>query len=151
MTEKLNHNILILNGPNLNLLGHREPSIYGTRSFENYFEQLMSMFPNVSLHYFQSNHEGVLIDKLHETRKMQTIGIVFNPGGYTHTSIALADAVSAIGTPVIEVHLSNIFARETFRHHSYISPVARGVISGLGLNGYALAISQLLLDAKKSV
>lgn len=136
-------NILVLNGPNLNLLGKREPHIYGSQTFEDYFEQIKFSYPNVVLHYFQSNHEGQLIDKLHEIGFLYD-GIVFNPGGYTHTSVALADAVSAIKAPVIEVHISNTFAREAFRHHSYISGVARGTIVGLGLAGYQLAISFLV-------
>ena len=136
-------NILVLNGPNLNLLGKREPHIYGSQTFEDYFEQIKFSYPNVVLHYFQSNHEGQLIDKLHEIGFLYD-GIVFNPGGYTHTSVALADAVAAIKAPVIEVHISNTFAREAFRHHSYISGVARGTIVGLGLAGYQLAISFLI-------
>ncbi|MBK9458574.1 MAG: type II 3-dehydroquinate dehydratase [Chitinophagales bacterium] len=136
-------NILVLNGPNLNLLGKREPHIYGSQTFEDYFEQIKFSYPNVVLHYFQSNHEGQLIDKLHEIGFLYD-GIVFNPGGYTHTSVALADAVAAIKAPVIEVHISNTFAREAFRHHSYISGVARGTIVGLGLAGYQLAISFLV-------
>ena len=136
-------NILVLNGPNLNLLGKREPHIYGSQTFEDYFEQIKFSYPNVVLHYFQSNHEGQLIDKLHEIGFLYD-GIVFNPGGYTHTSVALADAVAAIKAPVIEVHISNTFAREAFRHHSYISGVARGTIIGLGLAGYQLAISFLV-------
>jgi 3-dehydroquinate dehydratase-2 len=136
-------NILVLNGPNLNLLGKREPHIYGSQTFEDYFEQIKFSYPNVVLHYFQSNHEGQLIDKLHEIGFLYD-GIVFNPGGYTHTSVALADAVAAIKAPVIEVHISNTFAREAFRHHSYISAAARGTIVGLGLAGYQLAISFLV-------
>ena len=136
-------NILVLNGPNLNLLGKREPHIYGSQTFEDYFEQIKFSYPNVVLHYFQSNHEGQLIDKLHEIGFLYD-GIVFNPGGYTHTSVALADAVATIKAPVIEVHISNTFAREAFRHHSYISGVARGTIVGLGLAGYQLAISFLV-------
>lgn len=136
-------NILVLNGPNLNLLGKREPHIYGSQTFEDYFEQIKYGYPNVVLHYFQSNNEGQLIDKLHEVGFLYD-GIVFNPGGYTHTSVALADAVAAIKAPVIEVHISNTFAREAFRHHSYISAVARGTIVGLGLAGYNLAISFLV-------
>ena len=136
-------NILVLNGPNLNLLGKREPHIYGSQTFEDYFEQIKFSYPNVVLHYFQSNHEGQLIDKLHEIGFLYD-GIVFNPGGYTHTSVALADAVAAIKAPVIEVHISNTFAREALRHHSYISGVARGTIVGLGLAGYQLAISFLV-------
>src|SRR5690606_36890782 len=112
--------ILIMNGPNLNLLGKREPEIYGNTGFDNYFENLKSQFPEVDLEYFQSNTEGLLIDKLHEVG-FSYDGIVFNAGAYTHTSIALADAIAAIQTPVIEVHMSNVHARESFRHHSYMA------------------------------
>lgn len=135
--------ILILNGPNLNLLGRREPEIYGRQSFETFFEHLQVEFPGVTLHYFQSNHEGELIDKLHETG-FSYAGIVLNPGGLAHTSVALADAVAAIETPVVEVHISNIFSRETFRHHSFLSACCVGSITGLGLKGYELAIDYLL-------
>jgi 3-dehydroquinate dehydratase-2 len=135
--------ILIVNGPNLNLLGRREPEIYGRQSFEAFFEQLQLEFPGVTLHYFQSNHEGELIDKLHEAG-FSYVGIVLNPGALAHTSVALADAVAAIETPVVEVHISNIYAREPFRHHSFLSASCVGCISGLGLKGYELAISYLL-------
>lgn len=134
--------ILILNGPNLNLLGKREPEIYGSTSFEDYFVELQSKYPKIHLKYIQSNHEGVLIDTLHEYGFNNT-GIVFNPGGYTHTSIALADAVSGITAPVIEVHISNIYERESFRHHSYIKSVAMQSIVGKGLSGYDAAIDLL--------
>jgi 3-dehydroquinate dehydratase II len=136
-------NILILNGPNLNLLGKREPHIYGTRTFEEYFEALKAAFPGVSLEYFQSNHEGHLIDKLHEVGFLE-YGIVMNPGGLTHTSVALADAVAAIPAPVMEVHISNIHAREEFRKHSYVSPHCAGHFIGLGLDGYKMAVERLL-------
>lgn len=135
--------IIIINGPNLNLLGKREPEIYGNRSFEDYFEQIKEEFSDHEISYFQSNHEGVLIDKLHEVG-FSYDGIVMNPGGYTHTSVALADAIAGITTPVVEVHISNTHTRERFRHHSYISRVSRGVIAGLGLKGYELAIRSLL-------
>lgn len=131
--------ILIINGPNLNLLGKREPEIYGNRSFEQYFEQLQAQYPTLELFYYQSNVEGFLLDKLHQVG-FEYAGIVLNAGAYTHTSVALADAISAISTPVIEVHISNVFAREKFRHHSYIAPNCAGSISGLGLKGYQLAI-----------
>jgi 3-dehydroquinate dehydratase-2 len=124
--------ILILNGPNLNLLGKREPGVYGNQSFDDYFETLKSTFPEVELHYFQSNHEGALIDKIHEVG-FTFDGIVINAGGYTHTSIALADALSAVTTPAVEVHISNIHARESFRHHSYLTSRCKGMICGLGL------------------
>lgn len=135
--------IAIINGPNLNLLGKREPEIYGNKTFEEYFKFLEDEFKNIELIYFQSNHEGALIDKIHEVG-FHFNGIVLNAGAYTHTSIAIADAVSAIATPVVEVHLSNVFAREAFRHHSYISAVAKGTIGGFGLQSYKLAIQSLL-------
>jgi len=131
--------ILLLNGPNLNLLGKREPEIYGNRSFEDYLRELQAGFPDIQLDYFQSNHEGALIDKLHEVG-FSADGIVLNAGAYTHTSIALADAVGAITAPVIEVHISNVHQREPFRQHSYLSTKCVGSIVGLGLDGYRLAI-----------
>lgn len=135
--------ILIINGPNLNLLGKRQPEIYGKEGFEDYFKQLLELFPEASLTYFQSNHEGALIDKIHEVG-FSFDGIVINAGGYTHTSVALADALSAVPAPAVEVHISNIHAREAFRHHSYLSPVCKGMICGLGLKGYELAVRYLL-------
>ncbi len=131
--------ILLLNGPNLNLLGTREPEIYGNQSFESYLESLRASFPDLRLDYFQSNHEGELLDKLHEAG-FSADGIVFNAGAFTHTSIALADAVAAISTPVIEVHISNVHQREPFRHHSFLSAHCVGSIVGLGLEGYRLAV-----------
>lgn len=131
--------LIIINGPNLNLLGTREPEVYGSQRFEDFFQQLKTRFSSVHLEYFQSNHEGDLIDKLHETG-FSYDGIIMNPGGYTHTSIALADAVGAISTPVVEVHISNIHAREAYRHHTYSGARAKGIITGLGLHGYELAI-----------
>jgi 3-dehydroquinate dehydratase II len=137
--------ILIINGPNLNLLGKREPHIYGSETFLDYFQTLQRMYPSVSLEYFQSNHEGALLDKLHEVGFDDTyIGVVLNAGAYTHTSVALGDAISAINTPVVEVHISNVHAREAFRHHSYISAKAAGIIVGMGLMGYKLAVEFLL-------
>jgi 3-dehydroquinate dehydratase-2 len=136
-------NIIIVNGPNLNLLGKREPEIYGDKGFEVYFEELKSKFPNVSLTYFQSNIEGEIIDKLQEVG-FSFDGIILNAGAYTHTSIGIGDCVKAIATPVIEVHISNTFSRETFRHQSYISPNAKGVIIGFGLKSYELAIQTFL-------
>lgn len=136
-------NILILNGPNLNLLGKREPGIYGKQSFELFFDKLKSQYPALSLHYFQSNIEGELINKIHEVG-FSFDGIVFNAGGYTHTSVALRDAISAVPTPVIEVHISNVHARESFRHTSMIAPVCKGSIVGLGLYGYKLAIEAII-------
>ncbi len=132
--------IIIINGPNLNLLGKRQPEIYGSQTFEVFFETLQAKYQNVELFYFQSNHEGALIDKLHEVGFLYD-GIIANLGAYTHTSIALMDAISSITTPVIEVHISNIHAREDFRQHSYIGKVAKGMIAGLGLKGYDLAIA----------
>ena len=131
--------ILIINGPNLNLLGKREPEIYGPQSFEDYFHELTALFHHVHLEYFQSNHEGMLLDKLHEAG-FATDGIVLNAGAYTHTSVALADAVAAIPAPVVEVHISNVHAREAFRHHSFIAASCAGSITGLGLEGYRLAV-----------
>ena len=135
--------IAILNGPNLNLLGVREPSIYGNQSFEDYYNTLKKQFSEVELTYFQSNIEGELVSKIQEIG-FDYDGIVMNPAAYTHTSVAIRDAISAVKTPVIEVHISNIAKREEFRHHSYISAVAVGTIAGLGLKGYELAIQYFL-------
>lgn len=135
--------ILILNGPNLNLLGKREPGIYGSQTFEAYFETLKDKFPSLSLTYFQSNHEGDIVTKIQDADD-EFDGIVLNAGAYTHTSVAIGDAIKAIQTPVIEVHISNTFARESFRHHSYISPNAKGVILGFGMESYQLAVSSFL-------
>lgn len=135
--------IHIINGANLNLLGKREPEIYGNQTFEEYFEQLKSLYSIVELDYFQSNIEGELIDYLHQVGFVAD-GIILNAGAYTHTSIAIADAIKAIPAPVVEVHISNVFAREAFRHRSYIAPVAVGSIVGLGLQGYNLAIEYFL-------
>lgn len=136
--------IIIINGPNLNLLGIREESIYGKETFESYFEKLKKAYPSISLEYYQSNVEGELINKLHETG-FSFDGIILNAGGYTHTSVAIADAIGGIKTPVIEVHISNIFAREEFRHKSLIAPKCKGSISGFGLNSYKLAIESFTL------
>ena len=135
--------VIIINGPNLNLLGKREPEIYGRLSFEDYFARLQQEFSTITLHYFQSNHEGEIIDKLHEIG-FSYDGIVLNAGAYTHTSIAIADAIGAITAPVVEVHISNVHAREAFRHHSYIASKCVGSIIGLGLKGYELAIDFLM-------
>lgn len=135
--------IIIINGPNLNLLGLREPEIYGSETFENYFQKLQLRFPNVELAYFQSNVEGILIDKLHEVG-FSYDGIIINAGGYSHTSIAIADAISSIKTPVVEVHISNTFAREAFRHNDVLTAKCKGLIVGLGMDGYALAINYFL-------
>lgn len=134
---------LILNGPNLNLLGKREPDIYGNRSFEDYFKDLKNAFPQLHLEYKQSNIEGELINYIHEYG-FEYDAIVLNAGAYTHTSIALADAIQSVESPVIEVHISNTFSRESFRHHSYISPVSKGVIVGFGLVSYHLALQYVL-------
>ena len=135
--------IIIINGPNLNLLGKREPEVYGTTTFESYLTSLKSMFPTIELDYYQSNIEGELIDKLQEVGFTYD-GIILNAAAYTHTSIGIGDAVKAIATPVIEVHISNTFSRETFRHQSYISPNAKGVIIGFGLKSYELAVESFL-------
>ncbi len=135
--------LIIINGPNLNLLGIREKSIYGEKSFEEYFKTLQKRYPNIELEYFQSNVEGELINKLHEVG-FTFDAIILNAGGYTHTSIAIADAIAAIKTPVIEVHISNIHAREEYRHHSLTANKCRGVITGFGLDSYRLAIESLI-------
>ncbi|MDV6167948.1 type II 3-dehydroquinate dehydratase [Flavobacterium sp. DG1-102-2] len=136
-------NIIIINGPNLNLLGTREPEIYGGRTFEDYLAELQLKFPGIMLEYYQSNIEGEIITKIQE-KGFDCDGIVLNAGAYTHTSIGIADAVKAVTAPVIEVHISNTFSRETFRHQSYLSPVSAGVIVGFGLKGYELALQALL-------
>jgi len=135
--------IVIINGPNLNLLGIREKNIYGQMSFEDYYTQLVADYPQITFDYFQSNVEGILIDKLHEIG-FSVDGIILNAGGYTHTSVALADAISAIKTPVVEVHISNVFAREEFRHVSLIGAACTGSISGFGMDSYRLAIASFL-------
>lgn len=134
--------IVIINGPNLNLLGKRETDIYGNQSFETFFISLKQKWPKIELTYFQSNSEGSLVDQFHEVG-FDCDGIVYNGGAYTHTSIAIRDAIAAITVPVIEVHISNIHARESFRVHSYSAAVCIGIVSGLGLNGYHLAIQHL--------
>lgn len=136
--------IIVVNGPNLNLLGKREPGIYGNQTFDEVFSQLQQTFSDTCrLEYYQSNVEGELINKLHETG-FSYDGIVLNAGGYTHTSVALADAVAAISVPVVEVHISHIFSRETFRHVSLLSPHCKAMISGMGMKGYEFAITYLL-------
>lgn len=136
--------LTIINGPNLNLLGLREPGIYGKSNFDDFLQHLKESNPDIEISYFQSNSEGELIDRIQKDGfNADTKGIIINPGAYSHYSIAIADAIAAIPVPVVEVHISNIFAREEFRHHSVVSPVAKGCIAGLGLNGYALAISYL--------
>lgn len=135
--------ILIINGPNLNLLGRREPEIYGTTSFEEYYLELQHVFPDIQLDYYQSNHEGCLIDKLQEANGLFD-GVAMNPGAYAHTSIALADCIRAISIPVVEVHLTDISQRESFRRHSYTAEACKKCIMGKGLKGYELAIRELL-------
>ncbi|MBC9796170.1 type II 3-dehydroquinate dehydratase [Sinomicrobium weinanense] len=135
--------LIIINGPNLNLLGKREPEIYGAETFEDFLFKLRSRFPDMELEYYQSNIEGEIIDKLHETG-FDHDGIILNAGAYTHTSIGIGDAVKGITTPVVEVHISNTFGREEFRHQSYISPNAKGVILGFGLQSYVLAIQSFI-------
>lgn len=137
-------NITIINGPNLNLLGVREPGIYGNEGFASYLTKLRNQYPEIAIEYFQSNHEGAIIDKLHEEGFGKSDGIVLNAGAYTHTSLAIADAIAAITTPVVEVHISNVHAREEIRHHSMISWVCRGVIAGFGLDSYRLAVEALV-------
>jgi len=135
--------INIINGPNLNLLGKREPDIYGNESFNLYFDQLKLKFPEIDLNYFQSNIEGEIIDQIHNVG-FSSDGIILNAAAYTHTSIGIGDAIKSIKTPVIEVHISNTFSREDFRHNSYITPNSRGLILGFGLDSYRLAIESFL-------
>lgn len=136
-------NLVIINGPNLNLLGKREPEIYGQETFESYMEGLKKRFPNVTFAYFQSNIEGELIDKIHQVG-FSVDGIILNAGGYTHTSVAIADAVAGISSPTLEVHISNVFKREDFRHKSLLSPVVIGTIGGFGLDSYRLAVEAFI-------
>jgi 3-dehydroquinate dehydratase-2 len=138
--------ILILNGPNLNLLGKREPDVYGKVTFEEFYQDLVIRHRDVDLAYYQSNVEGELINKLHEVG-FEYDGIIFNAGGYTHTSVAIADAIAAIKTPVIEVHISNVHAREEYRHQSLMAKNCVGVITGLGIQGYELALEYFLKHA----
>ena len=141
--------IAIINGPNLNLLGTREPEVYGNKTFDTYLNSLINIFPDVQFQYFQSNIEGELINAIQEYG-FTTDGIILNPAAYTHTSVAIGDAVAAIPAAVVEVHISNIFAREEFRKYSHVSAKCAGVISGLGLKGYELAVIYLLnLQNKK--
>ena len=135
--------IIIINGPNLNLLGKREPTIYGNQTFEEYFKTLQKKYRSIELDYYQSNIEGELIDKIQEVGFVYE-GIILNAAAYTHTSIGIADAVKAITTPTVEVHISNTFAREEFRHHSYISPNVKGIIIGFGMKSYELALQSFL-------
>ncbi|WP_274476179.1 type II 3-dehydroquinate dehydratase [Mangrovimonas aestuarii] len=135
--------IIIINGPNLNLLGTREPDVYGDLTFEGYLESLRAKYPDITIEYFQSNIEGELINKLHEFG-FNYDGIILNAAAYTHTSVGIGDAIKAIESPVVEVHISNTFSREDFRHKSFISPNAKGVIIGFGLLGYELALKSFL-------
>ncbi|SDS76870.1 3-dehydroquinate dehydratase [Mucilaginibacter mallensis] len=137
--------IQIINGPNLNLLGVREKSIYGNSSFDVYLEELRKRYPDVEIEYYQSNIEGELINKLHEIG-FSFDGVVMNAGAYTHTSVAIADAIAAINTPVIEVHISNVYKREEFRHHSMLAASCRGVIAGFGLDSYRLGLESFLIS-----
>ena len=141
--------IQIINGPNLNLLGLREPGIYGNQGFDSYLEELRKNFPDLSIDYYQSNVEGELINKVHEVG-FSYDGIILNAGGYTHTSVALADAIAAIKTPVIEVHISNIYARESYRHVSLTGKSCKGVLTGFGMDGYRLAITSFLQERSGS-
>lgn len=141
--------ILIMNGPNLNLLGVREPGIYGSSSFESYLPKLRERYPEVEIEYYQSNVEGEMINKLQEVGFTYD-GIVLNAGAYTHTSIALHDCIRSLRSPVIEVHISNVHTREEFRHHSYLSPACKGVICGFGLDSYRLAVEALVFDKTES-
>ena len=135
--------IIIINGPNLNLLGTREPDTYGDTSFQIYFDQLKTVFPSLEMHYYQSNVEGEIINKLHEVGFTYD-GIVLNAGGYTHTSVAISDAIAAIEVPVVEVHISNVHARENYRHHSLLAKNCRGVVTGFGLKSYEMAVDSFL-------
>ena len=135
--------IIIINGPNLNLLGTREPDTYGDTSFQIYFEQLKTVFPTLEIHYYQSNVEGEIINKLHEVGFTYD-GIVLNAGGYTHTSVAISDAIAAIEVPVVEVHISNVHAREDYRHHSLLAKNCKGIVTGFGLKSYEMAIDSFL-------
>ena len=135
--------IQIINGPNLNLLGKREPTVYGSQTFDAYLLELKAQFAEVEIDYFQSNSEGALIDKIHEVG-FSYDGIILNAGAYTHTSIAIADAIRSITVPVLEVHISNVFKRETYRHHSYLSEACKGCIVGFGMDSYRLALDAIL-------
>lgn len=137
--------LAIINGPNLNLLGKRETSIYGTQTFEDFFDDLINKYKNISFSYFQSNIEGELVSKIQEFGFSECNGIILNPAAYTHTSVAIADAVKAIPVPVVEVHISNITKREIYRHSSYITPFCKGSIIGFGLSGYQLAVESFLI------
>ena len=141
--------IAIINGPNLNLLGTREPEVYGSQTFEQFYSLLRQEYPGVEFNYFQSNVEGELINELHRVG-FDYDGIIMNPGGYTHTSVAIGDAIAAIKAPVIEVHISNVHAREDFRKISHVSAKCKGTISGLGMNGYMLALAYFQVSRKEA-
>lgn len=147
----MRHKVLVLQGPNLNMLGTREPGIYGARTLDDIHAELSGLAEELglSLEFFQSNHEGVLIDRIHQAWRDGVAGLILNPGGLTHTSVSLRDALSAVAIPTVEVHLSNIHARETFRQHSYIAPVALGQICGFGPIGYELALRALSVKLKQ--
>lgn len=136
--------IIIINGPNLNLLGKREPTVYGNKTFQEYFNQLKDRFEDVELSYYQSNIEGEIIDKIHETG-FSYDGIILNAAAYTHTSVGIGDAIKAVETPVVEVHISNVYQREPYRHVSFIAPHSKGVITGFGLQSYELALRSFLV------
>jgi len=138
------HKILIINGPNLNLLGKRQTELYGDTSFEDYLATLREKYEIIDIQYFQSNHEGEIIDRIHAANS-EFEGIILNAGAYSHTSVAIADAIQAIEIPVVEVHISNLYAREKYRHHSYLSAHCKGVIVGFGLAGYQLAVESLII------
>lgn len=144
--------ILVLHGPNLNLLGSREPDVYGRETLEEINGRIAALAKDlaVSTTFFQSNHEGLLIDRIHQARESGVAGIIINPGGLTHTSVSLRDAIAAVAIPTVEVHLSNIFARESFRHHSFITPVAAAQICGFGAEGYLLALRGILPIIKEN-
>ncbi len=135
--------IIIINGPNLNLLGVRQPEVYGNRTFEDYLAELKTTFPHVDIDYYQSNVEGEIINKMHEVG-FSYDGIVLNAGGYSHTSVAIHDAIASITTPVVEVHISNIYAREEYRRHSLLSDACKGIICGMGLDGYRMAVESFV-------
>lgn len=144
----MKNKILIINGPNLNLLGTREPEIYGTTTFQSFLDKLKDVFDETEFYYFQSNSEGKIIDHLQENYQ-NVNGIIINAGAYTHTSVAIRDALANINIPKIEVHISNVFRRESFRHHSFLSPVCDGIVVGMGLKGYEWAARQILHLAKE--